>query len=255
MEERCRLHVLAIAILKSGRLKRTMYSQLGSVEIALYSKLSVAEFNLLQDEVSSLTLVSNKSVGEIPAEIGNLRNLVRFAVEHSGLTGSIPPAIFNISSLKDLIIANNSIFGSLPMDLCHRLPNLEILFLYDNKFVGSIPRDIGNCTMLQQLRLARNNFTGAIPLEMGNLRYLKVLRLPVNSLIGSIPPNIFNISTLEDITFAVNHLFGNLPSNLGLWLPNLKRLLLGGNELDGKLSDKGFVKSSKMLMGKRIGVG
>ncbi|KAJ9159734.1 hypothetical protein P3X46_025213 [Hevea brasiliensis] len=119
------------------------------------------------------------------------------------------------------------------MDLCHRLPNLEILFLYDNKFIGSIPRDIGNCTMLQQLRLARNNFTGAIPLEMGNLRYLKVLRLPVNSLIGSIPPNIFNISTLEDITLAVNLLFGNLPSNLGLWLPNLKRLLLGGNELDG----------------------
>lgn len=101
-----------------------------------------------------------KSAGEIPAEIGNLRNLQNFAVERSGLTGTIPPAIFNISSLQDLVVANNSIFGSLPMDLCHRLPNLQILFLFDNKFVGNIPRDIGNCTMLQQLRLGRNNFTG-----------------------------------------------------------------------------------------------
>ncbi|OAY39111.1 hypothetical protein MANES_10G068500v8 [Manihot esculenta] len=68
---------------------------------------------------------------------------------------------------------------------------------------------------------------------MGNLRYLKVVRLPVNSLTGLIPPNIFNSSTIEEITLAVNNFYGNLPASLDLWLPNLKRLILGGNQLDG----------------------
>ncbi|OMO92536.1 Zinc finger, FYVE-type [Corchorus olitorius] len=119
-------------------------------------------------ELGNLTMLKglylgfNQLEGEIPRELSRLVGIERFAVENSGLTGQIPPEMFNLSSLIDFVVMNNSLSGSLPTDLCRRLPNLEKLFFFNNKLDGTIPRDIGNCTFLKQLRLGRNNFTVTI---------------------------------------------------------------------------------------------
>ncbi|XP_021288862.1 probable LRR receptor-like serine/threonine-protein kinase At3g47570 [Herrania umbratica] len=187
--------------------------------------------------LKELYLGFNNLEGEIPRELSRLVRLERFAVENSGLTGRIPSEMFNISTLKDFVVMNNSVSGSLPHDLCHRLPNLEKVFFFNNKLDGNFPADIGNCTMLQQLRLGRNNFTGVIPREIGNLKHLEILRLAINSLTGPIPPGIFNMSTLKEISLAQNYFSGNLPSDIGTGLPNVDELMVGANKLSGNIPD------------------
>ncbi|KAJ8761358.1 hypothetical protein K2173_001487 [Erythroxylum novogranatense] len=217
-------------------------------------KLRVNEIGgSIPSELGNVTMLEvfdighNYLQGEIPWEVGNLNNLVEFAVNDNNLTGSIPSTVFNISSLQEFIFSNNSMYGTLPMDLCRRLPSLEHMFLYGNAFAGSIPRDMGNCTMLKQLRFGLNRFTGNIPAEIGNLQYLELLTLPVNSLSGPIPPSIFNCSTLKVLSLAGNGLSGNLPSDLGLHLPVLIHLLLGGNQIDG-IIPKSISNASSLVL-------
>ena len=47
----------------------------------------------------------------------------------------------------------------------------------DNKFVGSIPTEVGLLTTLIALDLRRNKFEGSIPSELGLLTSLKTLDL------------------------------------------------------------------------------
>jgi len=75
-------------------------------------------------------------------------------------TGEIPFALFNISSLRDISLGSNNLNGTLPDEMCNQLPQLELFFLYNNFLEGTIPRSIGNCTLLQKLYLQNNLFTG-----------------------------------------------------------------------------------------------
>ncbi|KAJ8762042.1 hypothetical protein K2173_006644 [Erythroxylum novogranatense] len=225
------------------RCKKLRFLKVRVNEIGGYIPRELANVTML--EVFDIS--RNYFQGEIPWELGNLNNLVEFHVNDNNLTGSIPSTLFNISSLKRFIFSNNSMYGTLPMDLCRRLPNLERMFLYGNDFEGSMPRDMGNCTMLRQLRFGLNRFTGNIPAEIGNLQYLELLTLPVNSLSGPIPPSIFNCSTLKVLSLAANGLSGNLPSDLGLHLPVLIHLLLGGNQIDG-IIPKSISNASSLVL-------
>ncbi|GKV38587.1 hypothetical protein SLEP1_g46477 [Rubroshorea leprosula] len=199
---------------------------------------------------------STKIRGEIPQEMGNLHNLELFSASNGSFSGLIPANIFNISSLRWIYLYSNNLSGTLPIDLCYRLPNIELLELHKNQLEGLIPSSIGKCKKLQILSLSKNRFTGfiarsignltklseiylsqnnlegEIPEEVGNLP-LKILSMGYNSFIDSIPPKIFNISTLEYIFFGMNNLSGHLPSTIGLGLPKLTELHLFNNELSG----------------------
>ncbi|XP_042944474.1 probable LRR receptor-like serine/threonine-protein kinase At3g47570 [Carya illinoinensis] len=89
--------------------------------------------------------------------------------------------------------------------------------------------------MLTDLYLANNNFEGLIPNQIGNLQNLEDFEIGVNSFFGTIPFGIFNISTTRWIGMSINNLSGHLPSNMGLFLPNLQRLILWGNKLSGTI--------------------
>nr|XP_027082585.1 probable LRR receptor-like serine/threonine-protein kinase At3g47570 [Coffea arabica] len=87
--------------------------------------------------------------------------------------------------------------------------------------------------MLTELYFANNSLTGTIPREMGNLYLLENLQLPYNGLNGSIPRGIFNLSALWNIALSSNLLSGNLPRDLGYRLPKLLFIELAGNDLGG----------------------
>ncbi|KAG2684947.1 hypothetical protein I3760_10G100500 [Carya illinoinensis] len=53
--------------------------------------------------------------------------------------------------------------------------------------------------------------------------------------LSPIPFKIFNISTIQIIVMALNKFSGHLPSDMGLFLPNLKIISLGGNKLSGRI--------------------
>lgn len=60
----------------------------------------------------------------------------------------------------EIVLEGNDLKGTLPGEMCNQLPQLEKFTLFGNHFEGSIPRSIGNCTLLQTLTLQDNFFTG-----------------------------------------------------------------------------------------------
>jgi LRR receptor-like serine/threonine-protein kinase FLS2 len=64
--------------------------------------------------------------------------------------------------LKIVNLGGNNLNGTLPSELCHSLPQLEIFVLSANRFEGSIPLSIGNCTSLKFLDLDDNHFSGTL---------------------------------------------------------------------------------------------
>ena len=57
----------------------------------------------------------NRLSGEIPAELGNLTNLVVLGLEENQLTGDIPAEMANLTSLRRLFLASGNEFtGCLP---------------------------------------------------------------------------------------------------------------------------------------------
>ncbi len=184
--------------------------------------------------VIRLDLYSNNLKGSIPAELGNLANLISLGLDANELSGSLPPALGDLANLTRLRLYGNELSGSIPADLAN-LTNLEWLSLGGNELSGSIPAELGNLTNLTSLRLGDNELSGSIPATLGNLTNLTSLRLGDNGLSGTIPPELGNLTNLEWLYLGGNELSGTIPPELGN-LTNLKRLHLGGNDLSGCVS-------------------
>ena len=121
--------------------------------------------------VKKIDLSYNQLTGEIPKEIGNLRNLQVLYLYNNQLTGEIPKEIGNLRNLNYLSLSNNQLTGKIPKEIGN-LRNLQELSLYNNELTGEIPKEIGNLRNLQWLYLSYNELTGEIPKEIGNLRNL-----------------------------------------------------------------------------------
>ena len=111
--------------------------------------------------------------GSIPAGLGNLANLVYFALDENQFTGSIPIELGNLT-------------------------NLYTLSLRSNQLSGSIPAELGNLTNLMGLELDSNLLSGSIPAELGNLTNLVKLWLQDNLLEGEVPSSFINLVNLYD---------------------------------------------------------
>ena len=61
-----------------------------------------------------LYLHGNNLVGKIPAELGNLKNLVSIDLSFNKLTGEIPASFANLTRLKLLNLFANELQGVLP---------------------------------------------------------------------------------------------------------------------------------------------
>ena len=96
--------------------------------------------------------------GEIPAELGNLRNLYRLDLAGNQLSGEIPSELGNLLYLQRLDLANNQLSGEIPAELGNLL-NLYRLDLADNRLSGEIPVELGT---IPNLRLDGNELSGRI---------------------------------------------------------------------------------------------
>ncbi|KAL9156130.1 hypothetical protein ABFS82_09G052700 [Erythranthe guttata] len=155
-----------------------------------------------------------KAIGVIPSEIGNLENLVQFAIEGNQISGTIPASMFTISSLERVLLYDNQLSGNLPKDVGN-LTTLKVLEVTNNKFTGSIPREIGKLYQIKKLLLNNNNFTGFIPLELFNMSNLRVLSLTANSLSGSLPTNFDHwLPAIEELYLGINDITGAIPDSI-----------------------------------------
>ncbi|KAH9288874.1 hypothetical protein KI387_032991, partial [Taxus chinensis] len=86
-----------------------------------------------------------------------------------GFKGYISPFVGNLSHLEKFNISNNTFQGGIPPQLCHKLGNLQELYLWGNQLSGPIPASIGNYSKLVLIGLSFNKINGTVPLELGNL--------------------------------------------------------------------------------------
>ena len=75
--------------------------------------------------VTSLGLPGNALSGEIPAELGNLSNLVWLGLSSNELSGEIPAALGNLSNLKEVWLSGNQFEGCVPAGLLRALPYIN----------------------------------------------------------------------------------------------------------------------------------
>jgi len=79
--------------------------------------------------------------GELPKELGKLKNLKTLRIGWSMLEGRLPRQLGNLSQLEQLILTFNYIEGEIPAEL-GRLRNLWRLSLYPSKLSGCVPASL-----------------------------------------------------------------------------------------------------------------
>ncbi|KAG9140313.1 hypothetical protein Leryth_023296 [Lithospermum erythrorhizon] len=181
-----------------------------------------------------LSIRSAKLKGNIPIEIGNLKNLQTLLFAKNDLTGQIPTTIGGLKKLQRLYLEENKLQGPFPNALCE-LTNLGILSMGNNKISGSIPKCIGNVLSLREIDLSENRLSSTIPESLWNLNVLK-LYLSHNSLIGNLSSKISSFRAITELELSNNLLLGNFPIGIGDLL-TLTYLSLSHNGINGSIPD------------------
>ncbi|KAF8014825.1 hypothetical protein BT93_H0575 [Corymbia citriodora subsp. variegata] len=124
----------------------------------------------------------------------------------------------------------------------YRDPSLHLfsLQLPSANLTGSLPRELGEFSMLQSIYLGINSLSGTVPLELGYSTSLSDIDLSGNLVNGVLPPSIWNLcERLVSLRLHGNSLFGSLPEPA---LPNsscgsLQVLDLGANKFTGEFPE------------------
>ncbi|XP_024316075.1 probable LRR receptor-like serine/threonine-protein kinase At1g06840 isoform X2 [Brachypodium distachyon] len=180
--------------------------------------------------LNRIQIDQNHISGSIPRSFANLNNTKHFHMNNNSLSGQIPPELSRLPSLVHLLLDNNNLSGYLPPALS-KLPKLLIIQLDNNNFSGSsIPSSYGNITTLLKLSLRNCSLEGPVP-DVTGIPQLGYLDLSWNQLAGPIPSGQL-ASNITTVDLSHNLLNGSIPRSFSS-LPNLQRLSLDNNNLDG----------------------
>ncbi|KGN59207.1 receptor-like kinase TMK3 [Cucumis sativus] len=137
-------------------------------------------------QLTNLTCMSCNLVGPLPDFLGSMSSLSVLSLSGNRLTGGIP------ASFKDMVLTrfwlNNQVGDGMSgsIDVVTTMTSLNSLWLHGNHFSGTIPDNIGDLSLLQDLNLNGNEFVGLIPKSLGDMS-LKNLDLNNNNFMGPIP--------------------------------------------------------------------
>lgn len=234
------------------------------------------------DHLSILDIQHNKCFGSIPQTFLSGRSLRMIDLSDNLLQGRIPRSLANCSSLKFLDLGNNQISSTFPSWL-GTLRELNVLILKSNKLHGMIREPNTGCGFpeLRIIDLSNNRFIGKLPskyfqcwnamqvVNTSELRYMEGMINPFalvsyaaldiydysltmsnkgqmmsydkvpnfltgvilssNRLDGEIPTSIANLKGLQVLSLANNSLHGHILSFLGN-LTGLESLDLSNNK-------------------------
>ncbi|XP_022850728.1 LRR receptor-like serine/threonine-protein kinase GSO2, partial [Olea europaea var. sylvestris] len=90
------------------------------------------------DHMSGIDLSSNKLHGEIPEELGMLREIHALNLSHNNLTGTMPATFSNLHQIESLDLSYNSLNGRIPTGLTD-LNSLAVFSVANNNLSGMIP--------------------------------------------------------------------------------------------------------------------
>ncbi|KAI4295406.1 hypothetical protein L6164_035455 [Bauhinia variegata] len=231
----------------------------GDIPLSLKNCTSLVFLNLERNKLSGsipywvggqrtqdMQLRSNEFSGSIPLEICQLHSLIILDLADNRLSGPIPKCLENITAMSDA----NFVPTLLTMgeyDLGYRfrllvkgreseyvknLKYIRLVDLSDNKFSGTIPRELFSLSLVQSLNLSNNHLIGKIPQEIGKMRNLESLDFSRNQLCGDIPPTMSDLTFLSVLNLSFNKFIGKIPT--GTQLQSFDALsYMGNRELCG----------------------
>lgn len=137
-------------------------------------------------QLTNLTCMRCNLVGPLPDFLGSMSSLSVLSLSNNRLSGGIP------ASFKGMILTrfwlNNQAGGGMTgsIDVVTTMTSLSTLWLHGNQFSGTIPDNIGDLSLLQDLDLNGNQFVGLIPQSLADMS-LSNLDLNNNNFMGPIP--------------------------------------------------------------------
>lgn len=167
-----------------------------------------------------------------------MNNLVTsINLANCGLSGTLPSELGQVAYLQDLDVSSNAISGTIPDNGLLNLTNLQLVYLYNNNFSGTLPVGWSAMSSLTDVRLFNNSFTGTLPTSWSVLSYLSTLWLSGNRLSGSLPDAYSALTQLSLFDISQNgNIVGTLPSSWSS-ITNLGTVGLQGNQFVGTLPD------------------
>ncbi|KAL4618729.1 hypothetical protein ACB092_06G032000 [Castanea dentata] len=183
-------------------------------------------------ELINLELADNNMTGEIPVEIGNLVNLWQLELYNNSFTGKLPIGLRNLTKLEMFDFSNNYLEGDLSE--LRFLNNLVSLQLYQNELSGQVPAEFGNFTKLVDLSLYRNSFTGPLPHNLLSWAKTNFIEASENFFTGPIPPDMCKQGTMRSLFMFENYLTGEIPASFAN-CSTLRRFKVNNNSLSGKV--------------------
>eukprot|EP00256_Glycine_max_P067445 XP_025982040.1 receptor-like protein EIX2 isoform X2 [Glycine max] len=201
-------------------------------------------FGRVMNSLEHLDLSYNIFKGEDFKSFANICTLHSLYMPANLLTEDLPSILHNLSSgcvrhsLQDLDLSDNQITGSLP-DLSV-FSSLRSLFLDGNKLSGKIPEGIRLPFHLKSLSIQSNSLEGGIPKSFGNSCALSSLDMSGNNLNKELSVIIHQLSgcarfSLQELNIGGNQINGTL-SELSIFSA-LKTLDLSENQLNGKIPE------------------
>uniref|UniRef100_M8AJR4 LRR receptor-like serine/threonine-protein kinase GSO2 n=1 Tax=Aegilops tauschii TaxID=37682 RepID=M8AJR4_AEGTA len=207
-----------------------------------------------QTYLKQVNISLNLVEGQLPANISLMfPNLTILDVSHNIISGTIPPSLCN-SSIQLMDLSNNRFTGEVPSCLFTDFYALNVLklsnnslggkildgvssfsghlwaiYLDNNKFEGTLPRNLSGDIALMDLH--GNKMSGELSTSLWFLPSLEALSLSCNGLTGAIHPGICTLTKLRILDLSENYFTGHIP-NCSTVLP-LEFLSVSGNSLSG----------------------
>ncbi|XVF50291.1 hypothetical protein PTKIN_Ptkin04bG0084500 [Pterospermum kingtungense] len=138
-----------------------------------------------------------------------------------------------LQAVKKVVLDDLNLSGVLDIGYVCRASSLSVLSLNNNKVVGLISEEIGNCKRLTHLYLGGNQLSGDLPESLKQLSNLKRFDISDNNLSRKVP-DMSRISGLITFLAQNNQLSGEIPN---LDFSNLQQFNVSNNNFSGPIPD------------------
>jgi adenylate cyclase len=180
--------------------------------------------------------MSFNSIGGLPREIGNLRNLERFVITNNRLAGALPDTFSELSNLKEVDVRYNALSS---IDILAQLPKVEQISADHNS--------VSVCeSEFSKIRILRLNSNPVTKFQILNAVPTLSTLILSNAKLAHIPDAVFDrMPNLIKFVLDKNH-FVSLPTHIGK-LRKLEHFSIARNALSSLPAEIGCLTELRFL--------